>query len=108
MIHHEITRATDIRDKLKTIAAVEGNEGSHLIKKFIEKPNSLESCYEVARAKGEVNALFNVLKTFHTKISSFSTRLVVKNIPLDRKKEFNWEFEKIKENIEKLMKLNSN
>ncbi|MBN2031586.1 ParB-like nuclease domain-containing protein [bacterium] len=97
----EIPKAVDIRDKVVKIADV----GGKTLKKFLEKPNSLEICYEKAVFRGAENYLYKSIHKFRELICDPSTKKDIMKMPPNQINKCEYELKKIKARVIKLLQL---
>lgn len=97
----EITRAVDVRDKVKKIAQV----GGKTLNKFLTKPDSLESCHEAAIMRGASNTLYNQLNRFRMNIADYEVKSELKSMPDHLLYKCQYELKKIKEAVDNLLKV---
>ena len=96
----EIPRAEDIRDKVTKIAGA----GGQILETFIQKPKSLEKCYEKALEQSEDTALYRTLNKFRIKVGDLDTRKSLQKMSESRLKRCKFELKKIKQSVERLLK----
>ena len=96
----EISRAEDIRDKVTKICGV----GSNILETFIEKPKSLDECYEKAREKTEDTALYRTLYKFRVKIGDLDTRQSLEIMGERQRKKCKYEIQKIRDSASRLLR----
>ncbi len=95
----EIPRAEDIRDKLTKIAGV----GGQTLLTFIDKPKSLDDCYEKALEQTEDSALCVVLNKFRVKVGDLDTIKLLDKMSKERRKRCKFELKKIKASVDALL-----
>jgi len=91
----EISKAVEIRDKVKKIVAVPGKSGEKLVRKFLENKNSIERCYEGAIARGATNEVYKKLHSFREYILDTDIENLIFEMKEDQLKKCLFEIKKI-------------
>ncbi len=97
----EISRAEDIRDKVTRIAGA----GGQILQTFIDKPKSLEACYEKATERSENTALYRALNKFRIKIGDLDTRKSLQGMGQKNRQKCKFELNKIRTSAVRLLKV---
>jgi len=71
---------------------------------FIDKPKSLNVCYEKAVEQSEDTALYRTLYKFRTKIGDLDTKKSLKKMSEGRRNKCRFELKKIKQSVDRLLK----
>ena len=96
----EILRAEDIRDKLTRIAG----SGGQVLEDFINRPKSLDICYEKAMERSESTALYRALNKFRIKIGDLDTRKSLQGMSQKNRQKCKFELNKIRASATRLLK----
>lgn len=99
----EIAKATDLRDKLTKIVSVQGKRKAKLLQKFIDKPGSLDTCYEEALEGGANNVLLKRLVKFCTQVGDPDIRRELANMDASQRQKCLYELKKIAKCVQSLI-----
>lgn len=97
----EISRAEDVRDKVTKIAGASGQ----ILQDFINKPKSLEVCYEKAMERSENTALHRALNKFRIKIGDLDTKKALQGMGQRNRQKCRFELNKIRVSVSRLLKV---
>ena len=97
----EISRAEDIRDKLTKIAGA----GVQILQDFINKPKSLDICYEKATERSESTVLYRALNKFRIKIGDLDTKKSLQGMSQKNRQKCKFELNKIRASVTRLLKV---
>lgn len=97
----KISRAEDIRDKLTKIAG----SGGQILQDFINRPESLDTCYEKAMERSESTALYRALNKFRIKIGDLDTRKSLQEMSQKNRQKCKFELNKIRASVTRLLKM---
>lgn len=97
----EITKAVEVREKVRTIAQA----GGKTLTTFIRTPRSLNKCHERAVARGSNNVLLKRLKKFRDIVSDPETKKDLQRIPDNQQKKCLYELQQIDKAIGRLRKV---
>ena len=101
----KIGKAEDIRDKLAKVAAVPDKTGTRLVNRFIENPDSLDTCFERARSRDSATLVISKLERFRKYLRESETRQDIRGLPdRDTCDRVSYELEKIRTTSAKLAK----
>lgn len=98
---NEITKAADIRDKLKKVCKA----GGKVLKRYVQGIDILEHSYEIAVSKGVNNAWLNRLKKWRKIILDPEAKKQIKNMQKKHKGEILYEMKKINRRLADLIKM---
>lgn len=98
---HEISKAEDIRDKVTRICGA----GGKILQDFIDKPKSLEICYDKSIERSENTALYRTLNKFRVKVGDLDTKKSIQGMSQKNRKKCKFELNKIKGSVIRLLKV---
>lgn len=96
----EIQKAVDVRDKVAKIITV----GGKTLRKFIDKKNSLEECFDSAIARGANNQVLKKIENFKEMISDPDTKDELLGMPENQQKKCKFALLKIQKAVDKMLK----
>jgi hypothetical protein len=96
----EISKAVDVRDKAVKVI----NVGGKTLRKFMDKKNTLEECYNSAIARGANNHLLKKLENFKEIISDPDTKKELLEMPEIQKQKCTFALMKIQRAVEQIIK----
>lgn len=96
----EIPRAVDVREKVKSIARA----GGKVVKRFIEKKDTLDDCYERAIVRGAKNPWPKRFNDFRMRLIEPDTLVALREMTEGHRKRCVYELKKIHNAIELLLK----
>jgi hypothetical protein len=97
----EISKAVEVRDKVKKIAQV----GGKTFNKFLSKSDSLDSCYESAIMRGAGNTLYNQLAKFRFRIADPDVKNELKRMTDVHYNKCMYELKQIKRAVDNLLSM---
>ncbi len=95
----EIPRAVDVREKLTAIARA----GGKVLKRFVEKDNTFDDCYERALIRGAKNPWPKLFFDFRQRLVGPDTRVALREMPEPHRKKCVYELKKIADAIKFLL-----
>ncbi|HCI29862.1 MAG TPA: hypothetical protein DE117_06785 [Fervidobacterium sp.] len=96
----EIPKAVDVRDKVVKVIA----SGGKTLRKFIDKKESLEECYESAVASGANNLVLKKIEKFKEMILDPDMKDDILEMPGNQQKKCRYALLKINKSIEQILK----
>jgi hypothetical protein len=96
----EISKAVDVRDKVVKIITA----GGKTLRKFMDKSNSLEECYNSAIVRGANNHLLKKLENFKEIISDPDTKNELLEMPESLMQQCTFALIKIQKAVEQMLK----
>lgn len=97
----KISRAEDVRDKLTKIA----RSGGQILQDFINRPESLDACYEKAVERSVSTALYRALNKFRIKIGDLDTKKSLQEMSQKNRQKCRFELNKIRASVTRLLKV---
>ena len=96
-----ISKAVDIREKLKKVAEV----GGVVLDSFINGNNTLSQCYRRAVTRGATSKLYNRLLRFRKHLSDINTKKDLKKMKRSLKNKCKHELNRIRKRIDAFLEI---